>query len=102
MTAAFYIAAAVAVVATFLAVSRRNAVHALLYLVVSLLSLGTCFPSPGRAFRSGHRGDHLRGRHHGALRLRGDDAQHGPKTEAGRRRGWPPRYGSDRPFSLRS
>ena len=37
MTVAFYITASVAIVATFLAVSRRNAVHALLYLVVSLL-----------------------------------------------------------------
>ena len=38
MTLAFYIAAAVAVVATFMVISRRHAIHALLYLVVSFLA----------------------------------------------------------------
>jgi NADH-quinone oxidoreductase subunit J len=50
MTAAFYIAAFVAIVATFLAVSRHNAVHALLYLVVSLLSLALIFLLLGAPF----------------------------------------------------
>ncbi len=39
MTLAFYIAAAVALVSTLMVVSRRNPIHALLYLVVSLLAV---------------------------------------------------------------
>ncbi len=39
MNAAFYLAAAVATVATGFAVTRLNAMHALLYLIVSLLAL---------------------------------------------------------------
>ena len=35
----FYVSAAIAVLATFLVVTRRNGVHALLYLVVSFLAL---------------------------------------------------------------
>lgn len=50
MTIAFYVAAAVAVCATFLAISRRNAVHALLYLVVSLLSVALIFLLLGAPF----------------------------------------------------
>ena len=38
MTLAFYVAAAIAVVATFMVISRRHAIHALLYLVVSFLA----------------------------------------------------------------
>jgi len=38
MTVAFYIAAAVSIVATFMAITRLNAIHALLYFVVSLLA----------------------------------------------------------------
>ncbi|HRS29673.1 MAG TPA: NADH-quinone oxidoreductase subunit J, partial [Phycisphaerae bacterium] len=38
MEVAFYIAGIVAVIATFMAITRRNPVHALLYLVVSLLA----------------------------------------------------------------
>ena len=38
MTFAFYTAAAVAIVATFMVVTRVNAIHALLYFVVSLLA----------------------------------------------------------------
>ncbi len=38
MTVAFYVAAAVAVVATFMVITRLNAIHALLYFVVSLLA----------------------------------------------------------------
>ncbi|TQV71181.1 NADH-quinone oxidoreductase subunit J [Exilibacterium tricleocarpae] len=39
----FYIAAAVAVISTVLAITRTNAAHALLYLVVSLLSVAVIF-----------------------------------------------------------
>ena len=38
MTFAFYIAASVAIVATFMVITRLNAIHALLYFVVSLLA----------------------------------------------------------------
>lgn len=43
MTVFFYIAAIVAVLSTVLALTRRNAMHALLYLIVSLLSIATVF-----------------------------------------------------------
>ncbi|HHH40100.1 MAG TPA: NADH-quinone oxidoreductase subunit J [Sedimenticola sp.] len=39
----FYLPAAVAVIATALAITRANAVHALLYLIVSLLATGLVF-----------------------------------------------------------
>ncbi len=50
MTAAFYLAGAVAVIATFMAVTRVNAVHALLYLVVSLLAVALIFLILGAPF----------------------------------------------------
>ncbi|MEX2264171.1 MAG: NADH-quinone oxidoreductase subunit J [Bryobacteraceae bacterium] len=46
----FYIAGAVAIVATFLAITRLNAVHALLYLIVSLLSVALVFFCVGAPF----------------------------------------------------
>jgi len=50
MIAAFYIAAAVAIVATMLVVTGRNAVHSLLYLVVSLLAVAVIFFTLGAPF----------------------------------------------------
>jgi NADH-quinone oxidoreductase subunit J len=50
MNAAFYIAAAVAVLATAVAITRTNAVHALLYLVVSLLAVAVVFYLLGAPF----------------------------------------------------
>lgn len=50
MNAAFYIAGAVAIVSTLLAVTRLNAVHALLYLLVSLLSIALIFLLLGAPF----------------------------------------------------
>lgn len=50
MNAAFYIAAVVAVVSTVMVVTRLNAVHALLYLVVSLLSVALIFFILGAPF----------------------------------------------------
>jgi NADH-quinone oxidoreductase subunit J len=50
MNAAFYIAAAVALISTFLAITRINAVHALLYLIVSLLSVALVFFIVGAHF----------------------------------------------------
>jgi NADH-quinone oxidoreductase subunit J len=43
MDATFYIAASVAVLATGVAITRANAVHALLYVVVSLLAVAVVF-----------------------------------------------------------
>ncbi|MEO6775414.1 MAG: NADH-quinone oxidoreductase subunit J [Kofleriaceae bacterium] len=50
MTATFYVAGAIALVATFMVVTRTNAVHALLYLIVSLLSVAIIFYQLGAPF----------------------------------------------------
>jgi NADH-quinone oxidoreductase subunit J len=50
MIFAFYLSAAVAVVATFMVVISLNVVHALLYLVVSLISVGIIFFILGASF----------------------------------------------------
>ena len=50
MTALFYIAAAVAIVATVLVITRSNLVHALLYLVVSLFAVAVVFYTLGAPF----------------------------------------------------
>lgn len=50
MTIAFYIAAAVAVAATMMVITRSNAIHALLYLVVSLLAVSVVFYVIGAPF----------------------------------------------------
>ena len=49
MTPVFYISAVVAIAATFLAITRLNAVHALLYLIVSLMAVAVllfCLGAP--------------------------------------------------------
>ncbi len=46
----FYVSAVVAVVATFLMLTRLNAVHALLYLIVSLLAVAVVFYTLGAPF----------------------------------------------------
>jgi NADH-quinone oxidoreductase subunit J len=50
MDVSFYLAAVVAVLSTFLVITRANAVHALLYLVVSLLAVALVFYTLGAAF----------------------------------------------------
>lgn len=50
MEVVFYIAAIVAIVSTILAITRLSAVHALLYLVVSLLSVAVVFFVMGAPF----------------------------------------------------
>lgn len=50
MNLAFYLAAAIAVIATILAITRYNAVHALLYVIVSLLSVALIFFVLGAPF----------------------------------------------------
>ncbi len=50
MNVLFYAGGAIAIVATFLVITRRNAVHALLYLILSLLSVALVFYALGAAF----------------------------------------------------
>lgn len=50
MTVIYYLAAAVAVFATAMVVTRANAVHALLYMIVSLLALALVFFTLGAPF----------------------------------------------------
>jgi NADH-quinone oxidoreductase subunit J len=50
MNLTFYIAATIAVIATVLVITRTNAVHALLYLIVSLLSVALVFYALGAPF----------------------------------------------------
>lgn len=50
MTLLFYLAGTVAIVATLLAITRRHAVHALLYLIVSLLAVSANFYALGAPF----------------------------------------------------
>lgn len=50
MTQVFYIASAFAVVAAFLAVTRSNALHAVLYLVLALFALAIDFLALGAPF----------------------------------------------------
>ena len=50
MTVTFYIAGAIAIAATVVALTRLNAVHALLYLIVSLLAVAIAFYTLGAPF----------------------------------------------------
>lgn len=50
MNLLFYISSAVAVISTVLVIGRSNAVHALLYLIVSLLSVALIFFALGAPF----------------------------------------------------
>src|SRR5512135_1510596 len=50
MNVVFYIAAAVAVISTVMVITRLNIMHALLYLIVSLLAVAVVFFSLGAPF----------------------------------------------------
>ena len=50
MVITFYVSAAVAIIATAMAISRSNGVHALLYLIVSLLAVALVFFVIGAPF----------------------------------------------------
>ncbi len=50
MAITFYISGGVALICTLMAITRLNAVHALLYLIVSLLALAVAFYSLGAQF----------------------------------------------------
>jgi NADH-quinone oxidoreductase subunit J len=53
MNSVFYLSAAVAIVSTLLMITRLNAVHALLYLILSLLSVAVIFYISGAPFAAG-------------------------------------------------
>jgi NADH-quinone oxidoreductase subunit J len=50
MSITFYVCAAIAIIATAMVVTRANAVHALLYFIVSLLAVGVIFYILGAPF----------------------------------------------------
>jgi len=50
MNSAFYIAATLAIMSTLMVITRKNVVHALLYLIVSLLSVAVVFFILGAPF----------------------------------------------------
>jgi NADH-quinone oxidoreductase subunit J len=50
METMFYVASAVAIISTLLTITRLNVVHALLYLIVSLLAVATVFYTLGAPF----------------------------------------------------
>lgn len=50
MTILFYTASAIAIISTLLVITRTNGVHALLYLIVSLLSVAVMFLTLGAPF----------------------------------------------------
>ena len=50
MKSAFYIAAALAIISTLMVITRKNVVHALLYLIVSLLAVALVFFILGAPF----------------------------------------------------
>jgi NADH-quinone oxidoreductase subunit J len=50
MELAFYFAAAIAVLATLRVITNRNPMHALLYLIISLLAVAMCFFALGAPF----------------------------------------------------
>lgn len=50
MNTIFYIAAGLAIVSSLLAITNRNAIHALLYLIISLLSISVIFYITGAPF----------------------------------------------------
>ena len=50
MTAVFYVSAAIAVISTLLVITRLNAVHALVYLIISLLAVAVVFYTLGAPF----------------------------------------------------
>lgn len=76
MEFAFYICGLIAILATLRVITHTNPVHALLYLIISLLAISGVFFSLG-AYRRCAGNYRLRGCHYGAVRVCGDDAQPG-------------------------
>lgn len=77
MEFAFYICGLIAILATLRVITHTNPVHALLYLIISLLAISWGVLLTGRLLRRCAGNYRLRGCHYGAVRVRGDDAQPG-------------------------
>ena len=50
MTVVFYVSAGIAIVSTLMVITRLNAVHALIYLIISLLAVAVIFYTQGAPF----------------------------------------------------
>jgi NADH-quinone oxidoreductase subunit J len=50
MNVVFYVSAGIAVVSTLMVITRLNAVHALIYLIISLLAVAVIFYTLGAPF----------------------------------------------------
>jgi NADH-quinone oxidoreductase subunit J len=72
MSILFYSAAIIALAATGLALTRANAAHALIYLIVSLLAIAVTFFLMGAPFAAALE---ILIYHHGAICVRDHDAQ---------------------------
>ena len=74
MSFLFYEGGAVALISTLFVILQTNVVHALIYLVLSLLAVAVVFFSLGAPFRS-TRGNCICWCDHGFISIRSDDAQ---------------------------
>jgi NADH-quinone oxidoreductase subunit J len=83
MELTFYVAAAVAIVSTVLMLTRLNLVHALLYLIVSLLGVAVVFFVLGAPFAAALEASSTRAPSW-SLPVRGDDAQHRAHSPKGK------------------
>lgn len=70
----FYIAATVALIATVMAMTRANAIHALIYLIVSLLAVAVIFFLIGAPFLPSLGDRYLCWRDYGSVRICHHDA----------------------------
>lgn len=77
MEFAFYICGLIAILATLRVITHTNPVHALLYLIISLLAISGVFFALGAHFSRCAGNHRLRRGHYGAVRVRGDDAEPG-------------------------
>jgi ferredoxin len=78
------VAALVAILATLRVITNANPVHALLNLIISLLAVAMIFFMPWRTFCRRAGNHRVCRRHHGAVRVRGDDAESGASNRAAR------------------
>ena len=76
MNVFFYIAAAIALVSSVMTITRNNAIHALLYLILSLLSISVIFFILGAPFIAALEVIIYAGGNYGAFHLRDHDAEY--------------------------
>ena len=81
----FYILAALLVISTGLAVSRRRLVHAVVFLIISFFATALALLSPGRPVPGGPGGDHLRRCHHGHVPVHHHDPETGKRGDSEKR-----------------